>query len=89
MFHLGIDGTIASAIDYRLLVSHTSHWGTYDTPLSQREEITSILIEGMYNFKGRQGWKAGISLGGDFDSGTLIGNNRGVMLTVSKTWKVL
>lgn len=88
-FHFGIDGKIASSIDYRLLVSHTSHWGTYSFPLSQREEITSILIEGIYKFKGGQGWKAGISLGGDFDSGTLIGNSKGVMLTVSKIWKIL
>lgn len=89
MFHLGIDGMIASKISYRLLMSHASHWGTYYTPLQNREETTSILIEGFYHFKGNHGWRAGLSFGGDFGSNTILGNNKGIMLTVSRNWRIL
>lgn len=88
-FHLGIDGNITERISYRVMVTHTSHWGTYDYPLPEREEITSALVECFYKFKGSHGWKLGLSLAGDFDTGGLTGNNRGCMISVSKNWKML
>jgi adenylosuccinate synthase len=38
---------------------------------------------------GTYGWKFSLSGSMDIDSGNLIGNNKGVMLTISKLWKVL
>ena len=88
-FHLGIDGNISECLGYKVLATHTSHWGSYDYPLSEREEITSVLLECFYQFKGMHNWKIGLSAAADFDSADLIGNNRGVMITVSKLWKML
>lgn len=89
MFHLGINGNIARHFDYRLMVTHSSQWGTYKYPLPLREEITSLLLEGFYRFSDADSWKIGLSLGADFDNGDLLGDNRGIMLSISKTWKML
>ena len=89
MFHLGIDGTISHGFSYRILASHTSHWGTYDYPLNEREEITSVLMECMYQSGKIKDWQIGLSVAADFDSGNLTGDNRGVMIKIAKLWKVL
>lgn len=88
-FHLGIDGNISSSFEYRVLATHTTHWGRYYIPFREKEHVTSALIECKYKFKGNSGWKLGLSLAADFDSGSLVGNNKGAMLTVSKIWKML
>ena len=89
MFHIGIDGGITDDIDYRLLATTTSHWGCYGAPLKKVEHVTSIMLECSYRMPGTDGWKFGLSGSVDFDSGNLLGNNKGVMLTISKLWKVL
>lgn len=87
-FHLGVDGSISPSFEYRVLATHTTHWGRYYIPFREKEYVTSALIECNYRFK-RSGWKLGFSLAADFDSGSLVGNNKGAMLTVSKIWKML
>ena len=55
--------------------------------------MTSVMVECSYKFGGENGWRVSLSGAADFDSGSdgayLLGNNRGVMVTVSKSWKVL
>lgn len=89
MFHLGIDGNILPRLSYRLLATNTSHWGTYNHPLPEKENVTSLLAECFYKFKGKDGWKTGLSVGGDFGSEEIIGNNFGIMITFSKKWNLL
>ena len=96
MFHLGVDGGITRCIDYRLLATTTRHWGCYGAPLKEVERITSVMLECSYSKGGDYDWRFTLSGAMDFDSamnsGTqapLLGNNKGVMLTVSKTWKML
>ena len=93
MFHLGVDGGITRCIDYRLLATTTQHWGCYGAPLKEVERVTSVMMECSYKFGGEYGWRVSLSGAADFDSGSdgayLLGNNRGVMVTVSRTWKVL
>ena len=96
MFHLGVDGGITRCIDYRLLATTTRHWGCYGAPLKEVERVTSVMIECSYSKGGAYDWRFTLSGAMDFDSATnsgvqtpLLGNNRGVMFTVSKTWKVL
>ena len=89
MFHLGVDGGITDNMDYRVLATTTRHWGCYGAPLSDIERVTSIMLECSYRLPGEGGWKFSLSGAMDFDSGDLIGNNKGVMLTISKLWKVL
>lgn len=88
MFHLGIDGGITEKIDYRMLATTTKHWGCYGAPLKEVERVTSVMLECSYWFGGAYDWKFTLSGAMDFDSGDLLGNNRGVMLTVGRTWKV-
>ena len=89
MFHLGVDGGITDDIDYRVLATTTLHWGCYGAPLKDVERVTSVMLECSYLTGGAYGWKFSLSGSMDFDSGNLIGNNKGVMLTISKLWKVL
>ena len=89
MFHLGVDGGITDDIDYRVLATTTRHWGCYGAPLKEVERVTSLMLECSYRMGGTYGWKFSLSGSMDIDSGNLIGDNKGVMLTISKLWKVL
>lgn len=96
MFHLGIEGGITKSLDYRALATTTRHWGCYGAPLKEVERVTSVMLECSYSKGGAYDWRFSLSGAMDFDSamnsGTLaplLGNNKGVMLTVSKTWKML
>ena len=89
MFHLGIDGGITDKMDYRLLTTTTTHWGQYGVPLKEVEQITSVMLELSYRMGGSDDWKFSLSGAMDFDSGDLLGNNKGIMLTITKLWKVL
>ncbi len=89
MFHLGVDGGITNKIDYRVLATTTQHWGCYGAPLKETERITSVMLECSYRLGEAYDWKFTLSGAMDFDSGDLLGNNKGVMLTISKSWKVL
>ena len=94
--HLSVDGGITRCIDYRLQATTTQHWGCYGAPLGEVERITSVMLECSYSKDGAYDWRFSLSGVMDFDSATdsevqtpLLGNNKGVMFTVSKTWKIL
>ena len=89
MFHVGIDGGITDNIDYRVLATTTTHWGQYGAPLKEIEHVTSVMLELSYLMGDNYDWKFSLSGAMDFDSGDLLGNNKGVMLTITKIWKVL
>lgn len=89
MFHLGVDGGITDNIDYRFMATTTQHWGCYGTPLKEVERVTSLMLECSYRLGDTYGWKFTLSGAMDIDSGDLLGDNKGIMLTVSKLWKVL
>jgi len=89
MFHLGVDGGITDDIDYRVLATTTLHWGCYGAPLKDVERVTSLMLECSYRGFETYGWNFSLSGSMDFDSGNLIGNNKGVMFTVTKLWNVL
>ena len=90
MFHIGIDGSITKQIDYRMLATTTKHWGRYTAPLKEVERVSSVMLECSYRLGGASlGWKISLSGAMDFDSGDLLGNNRGVMLTISRQWQIM
>lgn len=90
MFHVGIDGGITLCLDYRLLATTTKHWGCYGAPLREVERVTSVMQECSYWLGGASlGWKISLSGAMDFDSGDLLGNNKGVMLTISRQWQIM
>lgn len=80
-FHVGINGSIYKPLKYRLLLSYRKSWGTYSCPRLEVVDDTSFMLEGIYNFRQVEG----LSLKGQFaiDRGKLLGNNVGVLLSVS------
>ena len=89
MFHLGIDGGITDNMDYRFLATTTRHWGCYGAPFNEVERITSVMLECSYRLGDSYSWTFTLSGAMDFDSGDLLGNDKGIMFTVSRSWKVL
>ena len=89
MYHLGVDGQIGKRWDYRALFTTTAHWGTYENPFNEKQRVTSCLFEGFCRLGDADGWKVGLSLGFDINDGDLTGNNTGLLLTVSRLWRVL
>lgn len=88
-YHLGVDGGFGDKWYYRALFTHTTHWGTYEDPLNEIQKVTSCLLEGSYRLGDAYSWKIGLSVGMDFNDGDLLGNNTGIMITLSKLWKIL
>lgn len=84
-FHLGIDGQPADNFSYRMLASWQQGLGTYKEPFLKTRDNLSVMVEGRYAFscKALKGWSVKGSYG--MDLGSIIGNNYGFQLTVTKT----
>ena len=89
MVHLGVDGSITDKLDYRMLATTTTHWGQYGAPLTNIEQVTSLMLECSYWLGDSFSWKFSLSGAVDLGGTEMPGNNKGVMLTISKNWKVL
>ncbi len=88
-WHIGIGGTIAKRLTYRLLASWQRCWGTYSYILPDPRENTSTLAEIKYtdfSLFGHKGWNVSGAIA--FDNGKLRGNNFGVQATISKNIKL-
>lgn len=88
-FHIGVDGTVGQQVDWKILASHTRSWGTYHYPLSEVESTTMLLAGLSYRFGVSDCWKASMEIGADFDSDSYLGNNGGVMFTLSRKFNLL
>lgn len=89
MFHMGVDGDVTPFIGYRVLATHSKHWGTYDAPFSEVEKITSVLGELSFRMKHNKSWLFTLSYGRDWDSGSRVGSKSGGMVSVFKTIDIL
>jgi len=81
--HLGISGQPTEEIQYRVLLSHSNNWGTYDLPFKEIRKNTSALVELTYAPRRITGWS--FTASGALDRGSMLGNNAGGMLTICKT----
>lgn len=81
--HWGVSGRPSQEMDYRVLVSYSKNWGTYNDPFEEIEKNVSTLFEWGYAPRWLENWKLTASLA--FDRGDLIGNNSGGMITIRKT----
>lgn len=84
-FHLGVMGTLAKGLDYRVLFTYRMSLGTPFIPRSERVRATSVMIEATYNFANVPGLKAKCQLA--LDRGKLVRDNFGAMLSVSYSGK--
>ena len=81
-FHIGIEGEPWKEIGYRMLLTHTNNWGTYNVPFTEIKSNTAGIVELTYKPAKLAGWAVKASYA--FDNGNLHGNNRSGMLTISK-----
>lgn len=80
-FHMGVEGSLLSWLDYRILFTHSNNWGTYNEPFKDIKNNTSGLVE--LTFKpGLPGGEWSLTTSFALDNGDLYGNNYGGMLTV-------
>lgn len=80
--HIGISGNPTKTLSYRVLLSYSRHWGTYDMPLDEVAKQFSSLYEITYSPKKFAGWNISASLG--IDNGSYLGDNVGGMLVIRK-----
>jgi len=80
--HFGISGNPTSELSYRMLLSLTRNWGTYSVPFYEIKREGSALVEVRYTPTQMNGWS--FTLAGALDQGSMLGNNRGGMLTITK-----
>lgn len=86
--HFGIKGSPCSCLNYRILYTYTSNWGTYEKPYSEVQFGNSFLVElgwhpsrlGKLNTKG---WEVKAAFA--FDKGAQTHNNTGCQFTITKT----
>ena len=81
-FHFGVEGELCGELDYRLLLTKSNNWGTYNNPFTDIKNNLSGMVELGYTPKNLKGWSVTASFA--FDNGNLYGNNSGGMLTISK-----
>jgi len=81
--HIGFEGQPCDEIGYRVLASYTRNWGTYHRPLPEMQTNFSALLEVTWRPKKLKGWEGSLSIAGD--RGTLISNNFGVGIKISKS----
>ena len=80
--HLGLNGNILPALEYRILSTGSRNWGRMSYPFRKRMDNFSFLSEFHYQPSRWKGWKIGLQVA--FDQGTLYGNNCGISLSLSK-----
>ena len=82
-YYIGIEGEPHAEWAYRIINSHTRHWGSFVDPLPNPEGVTSSMIEITHTPTKLDGWKFTGAIAAD--QSNLIGNNLGGMITITKT----
>lgn len=86
--HTGIQGRPNYEWIWRILITSSKYWGTYDTPLDKVRNQLSSLVEIKYIPKNMKGWS--FIIAGAIDNGNYLGNSTGGMITIKKEgflWK--
>ena len=81
-WHFALAGDPSLRWHYRMLMSFTRNWGTYNFPLPEVLSQCYLMAEATY----RPGWwnNGSMKMGMAYDQGKLLGNSFGVQLTLSK-----
>lgn len=81
--HLGFEGQPCRLVGYRVLLSYTRSWGTYDIPTSRVLRNFNTLVETTFTPEKMRGWSGRFSIA--TDGGPLLGPSFGVMVSIKKT----
>lgn len=81
--NFGVNGTFGGNLPfaYRVQYTYSENWGTYPNPFREKRYTTSLLGEVAYAPDASE-WLVKMSVA--YDKSTYIGNNLGIMLTLSK-----
>lgn len=80
--HVGIEGKPNEELNWRFMLTHTKHWGTYKQPLDRVMKQISGMAEITYMPKRLHGWSFTGTVGAD--KGDYLGNSRGFMISIKK-----
>lgn len=82
--NVGMNGTLEKwlPVAYRLQYTYSEHWGSYSHPFDNKRYSTSLLAE-LICAPEKSHWVGMLSFG--YDKSSYIGNNCGVMFTLSYT----
>lgn len=78
--HFGIEGSPLENLRWRMLLSFSQNWGTYNLPLSYQMDNFSGLVEVEGKLNKLPGWYVKAALA--WDHGALLGNNFGGMISI-------
>lgn len=81
--HFGLEGNPTTELNYRVLLSFSRNWGSYDYPAEEVLNNFNGLLELTWTPERFKGWHG--TLGVACDSGKLLGNSFGMMLSIGKT----
>jgi hypothetical protein len=81
-WHIGLEGSITSLIDYRILLTNMRSWGRHRYPFLERKDSTSGLLELSYRHPKLPGWLFTGSLAAD--RGAVYTKSLGFGLSVSR-----
>lgn len=81
-FHIGVEGSPTTWLDYRILYSRSNNWGTYGKPFKDIKVNRSGLFEFTFKPEFFKNWSVTTSFA--FDSGDLYGDNYGGMITLRR-----
>lgn len=78
--HFGVEGNPLENLRWRMLLSFSQNWGTYNLPLPYKMNNFSGLVEVEGKLNKLPGWFAKVTLA--WDRGALLGNNFGGMISI-------
>lgn len=81
--HFGLEGHPFKNLSYRLLLSFSQNWGSFDYPLPDVENNFNGMLELTWTPDKFRGWFGKFAVAGD--SGSLLGKSFGAMVSIGKT----
>ncbi len=81
--HLGIAGNPLKSLSYRLLLSYSRNWGTYNMPYPEVLDNFNGLLEVNWRPERLKGWHVSAAIAGD--AGKLLGKSFGARVSIGKT----
>lgn len=85
-WHIGLSGDPTTELHWRLLMTFSQNWGTYNYPFKDVQNQQYYMAEIGWKPQTLKGWSGKIAFG--LDHGDLIGNSFGAQLTVHKTFSL-
>lgn len=86
-WHIGLSGDPREDIHWRMLLSFTENWGTYDFPYKKKELQQYCMAEVTYSPEWAKGWSGKLAVA--YDHGGVIGNSFGSQITVHKSFNLV